>query len=151
MGRPADPAKTGFEFKGWFKEADCRNEWKFDTDTVEGDITLYAKWEEKKDDGPGQNPVYTVTFNANGGYGGGSLATGAGYRHRLPTEYHRLCPLGLESQHAVRQLLSNLYVQRHLRRKPVPGPQLCRPGRYRHRNVQPLEQLRAGPGFSLPA
>lgn len=78
VGRPADPAKTGFEFKGWFKEADCRNEWKFDTDTVEGDITLYAKWEEKKDDGPGQNPVYTVTFNANGGYGGGSLATGAG-------------------------------------------------------------------------
>ena len=42
--KPADPARSGYSFGGWFKEATCTNKWNFDTDTVIGDITLYAKW-----------------------------------------------------------------------------------------------------------
>jgi uncharacterized repeat protein (TIGR02543 family) len=43
--RPVFKYKNGFA--GWFKEAGFVNEWDFDTDTVTGDITLYAKWIEE--------------------------------------------------------------------------------------------------------
>jgi uncharacterized repeat protein (TIGR02543 family) len=41
---PAAPAKTGFTFGGWYREAGLINLWDFSTDTVTGNITLYAKW-----------------------------------------------------------------------------------------------------------
>ncbi len=44
--RPADPTRSGYTFGGWYKEADCTNAWNFDTDIVNSDITLYAKWTE---------------------------------------------------------------------------------------------------------
>ncbi|MDR1318784.1 MAG: InlB B-repeat-containing protein, partial [Treponema sp.] len=56
--RPSDPARSGFTFTGWYREAALTTPWNFGTDTVTMDITLYAKW----------NAItYTVTFNANGG------------------------------------------------------------------------------------
>jgi uncharacterized repeat protein (TIGR02543 family) len=54
---PAAPEKTVLSFGGWYKEDTFTNRWIFETDTVTGDVTLYAKW----------IPTYTVTFNANGG------------------------------------------------------------------------------------
>lgn len=44
IAAPADPARPGYTFGGWFKEAACANQWNFGSDTVSGDITLYAKW-----------------------------------------------------------------------------------------------------------
>ena len=55
---PYDPKRTGYDFKGWYKESECINEWNFDTDivTIEYDengeriyeeICLYAKWMRK--------------------------------------------------------------------------------------------------------
>ena len=41
---PADPTRTDYTFGGWFKEKSCATAWDFDTDTVTGDTTLYAKW-----------------------------------------------------------------------------------------------------------
>ena len=41
---PAAPTATGYTFGGWYKDADCTNEWDFATDTVTGATTLYAKW-----------------------------------------------------------------------------------------------------------
>ncbi len=41
---PAAPNKRGYTFGGWFKEAGCINAWNFNTDTVTGNVTLYAKW-----------------------------------------------------------------------------------------------------------
>jgi uncharacterized repeat protein (TIGR02543 family) len=41
--KPADPAKPGFEFDGWFEEAGPAP-WDFEADTVEGDMTLHARW-----------------------------------------------------------------------------------------------------------
>jgi len=36
-------------FAGWFKESAYTNEWDFATDTVDGNVTLYAKWLEPCD------------------------------------------------------------------------------------------------------
>ena len=44
--KPADPTYAKHEFVAWYKESACTNEWKFDTDTVNADTTLYAKWQE---------------------------------------------------------------------------------------------------------
>ncbi|MDE5868069.1 MAG: InlB B-repeat-containing protein [Anaeroplasmataceae bacterium] len=44
ISKPTDPVKKGFEFDGWYKEADYKNEWNFNSDIVEKNLTLYAKW-----------------------------------------------------------------------------------------------------------
>jgi uncharacterized repeat protein (TIGR02543 family) len=61
VSKPADPSKEGYTFAGWYKDADKENPWSFDTDTVAGPTTLYAKWSE------GKVRTYTVTFNVDKG------------------------------------------------------------------------------------
>ena len=39
------PTKDGYTFAGWYKDAAHNNLWNFATDTVTGNITLYAKWD----------------------------------------------------------------------------------------------------------
>ena len=65
--KPTDPTVSGWTFEGWYKEAACTNAFDFAT-PITGDITLYAKWTEKNDDGdePPVPVTYTVTFDANG-------------------------------------------------------------------------------------
>ncbi len=46
--QPKAPTESGWTFEGWFKESSCKNEYKFATETVTGNITLYAKWTEYK-------------------------------------------------------------------------------------------------------
>jgi uncharacterized repeat protein (TIGR02543 family) len=41
---PTAPAKAGFSLAGWYREAGLANQWGFDTDTVTGNLTLYARW-----------------------------------------------------------------------------------------------------------
>lgn len=41
--RPETPTKSGHIFTGWFQQDNT--EWKFDTDRVNSDITLYAGWQ----------------------------------------------------------------------------------------------------------
>lgn len=41
---PTPDPVSGYEFKGWFKEAGCTTPWVADTDTVTADTTLFAKW-----------------------------------------------------------------------------------------------------------
>jgi uncharacterized repeat protein (TIGR02543 family) len=50
--------KTGHTFGGWYRDSGFGTLWNFGTDTVTGDLTLYAKWTAIS---------YTVSFNANGG------------------------------------------------------------------------------------
>ncbi len=47
VAKPEDPTREGYIFKGWYKEAGCTNAWNFDTDVVDKDLTLFAKWEAK--------------------------------------------------------------------------------------------------------
>ncbi len=41
---PTAPTLKGFVFGGWYKNADCTSAWAFDTDVVNGNIGIYAKW-----------------------------------------------------------------------------------------------------------
>ncbi|MBP3390679.1 MAG: InlB B-repeat-containing protein, partial [Clostridia bacterium] len=41
---PGIPYKEGYVFDGWFADKALSKLWNFDKDTVEGDMTLYAKW-----------------------------------------------------------------------------------------------------------
>ena len=46
---PPIPQRDGYTFGGWFKEADCTNQWNFEEDTIlfteeQTVIKLYAKW-----------------------------------------------------------------------------------------------------------
>ena len=41
-----DPTRSGYTFDAWYKEASLTTEWKFDTDVVTTNITLYAKWND---------------------------------------------------------------------------------------------------------
>ncbi len=55
--KPADPAKTGYVFDGWYSNTECTTTYDF-ASTVERDITVYAKWTEYIN-------KYTVSFNLN--------------------------------------------------------------------------------------
>lgn len=48
IDKPADPTRTGYDFAGWYKEANCTNAWTFVTDTVAAATTLYAKWTDNQ-------------------------------------------------------------------------------------------------------
>ena len=44
LTRPEDPIRDGMYFVGWYKDIHLSQEWDFDTDTVKGNMKLYAKW-----------------------------------------------------------------------------------------------------------
>lgn len=46
ISRPEDPAREGKQFVGWYKDIHLSEPWNFQSDTVKGNLTLYAKWED---------------------------------------------------------------------------------------------------------
>ena len=42
---PAAPTREGYEFAGWFLDAQCTQAYSFDT-AVSGDLSVYALWRE---------------------------------------------------------------------------------------------------------
>lgn len=52
ISKPEDPVYDGYVFDGWYKEPTFDTLWDFNTDKVERDTTLYAKWAK----------LYTITF-----------------------------------------------------------------------------------------
>ena len=52
--KPADPTASGWTFKGWYKDKDCKNAFDFST-PITGNITLYAKWAQNSG-GQDQSP-----------------------------------------------------------------------------------------------
>ncbi|MFF3022224.1 InlB B-repeat-containing protein, partial [Gottfriedia sp. NPDC057948] len=44
IAMPSFPAKTGYTFIGWYKDAAGQVAWNFETDKVTSNVTLYAKW-----------------------------------------------------------------------------------------------------------
>ena len=53
LERPEDPVREGKQLVGWFKDIHLTEEWDFDTDTVTGNMTLYAKWADAEATVPG--------------------------------------------------------------------------------------------------
>ena len=70
VAKPEDPTRRNYEFKGWYKEEQCENEWNFETDKVTSNLRLFAKWgisEKSEDAEPPYTPPSTVlpADNAN--------------------------------------------------------------------------------------
>ena len=57
---PAAPTEEGWTFGGWYKEKACENKYDFDAETVEKDITLYAKWTKKANGGLPSDKTPTI-------------------------------------------------------------------------------------------
>ena len=77
--RPADPARSGYDFRGWFLSdlalsVPDSSAWNFETSPITSDITLEARWEQKDEGNTGGG--------SEGGSGGGD--SGGGERPRPP-------------------------------------------------------------------
>ena len=59
--KPTDPIRTGYDFKGWFKDEGLTQTYDFET-AVNDNMDLYAKWEENND-----TEQLTVRFESQGG------------------------------------------------------------------------------------
>lgn len=55
VSQPAALEKEGCVFEGWFTDASCTNDFDFSAPVTQ-DVTLYAKWTEKKPDTPVIDP-----------------------------------------------------------------------------------------------
>lgn len=62
--KPGDPTRGGYSFVAWYKEEGLTTKWEFETDTVTGDMTLYAKWEFA----PATSDEYFSYAPVEGGY-----------------------------------------------------------------------------------
>ena len=60
---PADPAKDGYSFIGWFQDAGLTESFDFASDKVQGDMTLYAGWDKNTGDTP-SNPGNDKDFSS---------------------------------------------------------------------------------------
>ena len=45
IAKPQDPIYLGYTFDVWYKEKRSTTEWRFETDVVTENITLYANWD----------------------------------------------------------------------------------------------------------
>ncbi len=55
LERPEDPTREGKHLVGWYRDIHLTEEWNFDTDTVAGNMTLYAKWGDGVPSHPGDD------------------------------------------------------------------------------------------------
>lgn len=61
VARPAAPTKEKARFGGWYTDEELTTSWNFVRDTVNADMTLYAKWIAN------EPQKYIVNFDSNGG------------------------------------------------------------------------------------
>ena len=76
--KPADPTKSGYDFKGWTLNGSAYD---FNT-AVNGDITLVATWEQQQV----VPTFYTVNFDSNGGSAVTAQNIEAGQKATKPTD-----------------------------------------------------------------
>lgn len=48
--QPDDPLRNGYEFELWYADIDLTDEWDFENDIVQSNMTLYAKWSERTEE-----------------------------------------------------------------------------------------------------
>jgi uncharacterized repeat protein (TIGR02543 family) len=69
VAKPADPAKTGYTFGGWYSDSGLTTAVIWPYTLGASDVTFYAKWTINQ---------YTVSFNSNGGSAVGSITQNYG-------------------------------------------------------------------------
>lgn len=62
LTRPEDPTRDGYVFAGWYKDIHLTEKWDFEKDTIQGNMSLYAKWTEVSEDNV-EGDVTTDTYN----------------------------------------------------------------------------------------
>jgi len=67
LARPNNPVRDGYRLVGWYKDLDLKNPWDFDADTVQGNTTLYAKWEKGETVPAGSSANVDDDDGGNGG------------------------------------------------------------------------------------
>lgn len=83
--KPDDPKRDGYEFGGWYKEKDCKNEWDFDT-AITADTELFAKWTEIKDpDDPDEEEKDEYSISVQSGIRHGRIYVT--HQHARPGEW----------------------------------------------------------------
>ena len=60
---PSNPVKENAVFGGWYKDAECTVAWDFENDLVEGEITLYAKWNKPQGSQEYEEVSYTLLMS----------------------------------------------------------------------------------------
>lgn len=65
--KPENPEAVGYCFDGWYRDIGCTKVWDFDTDIVQEDMTLYAKWMRKSTD---TDSIFTLQEIADVSYTG---------------------------------------------------------------------------------
>ena len=95
---PGDPTKFGYEFDGWYTDEECTQIWTFETDTVTGNLTLYAKWKDK-----------SATANTYFDFG---LSNGA---YSIKVKMGRPCPRTSYCRPSTRAKARNGYRRRRVR------------------------------------
>ena len=63
IAEPAAPTRDGYVFRGWYQESEYSSPWVFTEHTVNGNLTLYAKWEAS----PGAGTDAGAADTPNGG------------------------------------------------------------------------------------
>lgn len=48
LEEPELPTREGYTFTGWYTDANCSVLWNVETDTVQGNMTLYAGWRKNE-------------------------------------------------------------------------------------------------------
>jgi uncharacterized repeat protein (TIGR02543 family) len=82
VSKPADPAKAGYSFLGWFDMAagGVKYAWPY---TLTGNIIMHAQWQDNSQPPPTQ---YTITFDSNGGSPVQSLTANEGTAVSKPAD-----------------------------------------------------------------
>ena len=61
-----EPVKEGYVFTGWYKDAECTDDWDFETDLASEELTLYAGYTARP---------YSIDYVMNGGTAGAGAPT----------------------------------------------------------------------------
>ncbi|MBQ4049475.1 MAG: leucine-rich repeat protein [Clostridia bacterium] len=61
VSKPEDPERNGYQFIGWYSDAQFKTPFRFDSSVVTSDLTLYARWAE----GSANEYEYTIKFDLN--------------------------------------------------------------------------------------
>lgn len=82
---PANPAREGYTFTGWYRDAACTQLWDFAAMPVKANLTLYAGWQPMEQGGDqdgsgdsGSGSGLGSSGSGSGGSGSGSEDSGAG-------------------------------------------------------------------------